>query len=380
MSGPSSSPGPETGRGLQALATLALRFLLVAAAVYVVILLLNAVSLVTITITVAVMISALLQPGVAWLVARGLPRPLSALLVFAVGVLLIFAAGYFVVVQVTANSAALGSQVQAGAGRIQDWLAHGPLHVSQRQLAQYMSELVNTVQANKASLVGSVYGAANSALTVLSGLVFCLFATLFMLFDDGAISRWLTGLFPRRVRPAVADASRAAWRTLTAYMRSLVLLALINALTMVVVMLLVGMPFVVPLGVLLFLGALIPLIGILVAGVAVVLVALVTKSLIVAIVVAVALFLTVQLEGNLLNPLILGRAVQLHPLAILITVTAGTLLGGIFGAFVAVPFVAVVNNVGSALRRTEDRSPPSEPPPLAPDRHQEADQTARVPD
>jgi len=120
---------------------------------------------------------------------------------------------------------------------------------------------------------------------------------------------------------------------------------------------------VVPLGVLLFLGSMIPLIGMLVAGVVVVLVALVTKGAVMALVMAIALVLTVQLEGNLLNPLILGKAVQIHPLAILMAVTAGTIVGGIFGAFVAVPLVAVVNNVTKDLH---NRPPPQPPQPAQP--------------
>jgi len=102
-------------------------------------------------------------------------------------------------------------------------------------------------------------------------------------------------------------------------------------------------------GVLLFLGSMIPLIGMIVTGVVVILIALVTKGLVMALVMAVALILTVQLEGNLLNPYILGKAVQIHPLGILMAVTAGTILGGIFGAFIAVPLVAVLNNVATDL-------------------------------
>ena len=152
-----------------------------------------------------------------------------------------------------------------------------------------------------------------------------------------------------------------AWRTLIAYMRSTVLLALINSFTMVVIMLIAGMPLVVPLGVLLFLGSLIPLLGMLVAGVVVVLVALVTKSVFMALVMAIALVLTVQLEGNLLNPLIMGKAVNIHPLGILMAVTAGTILGGIFGAFIAVPLAAVVNNVASDIRGRPPGQPAGDP-------------------
>ena len=182
---------------------------------------------------------------------------------------------------------------------------------------------------------------------------------MFLLTDEGGIWRWVVRLFPSEARAKVAHAGNVAWRTLIAYMRSTVLLALINSLTMVVVMLIAGMPLVVPLGVLLFLGSMIPLIGMLVAGAVVVLVALVTKGLVMALVMAIALFLTVQLEGNLLNPLILGKAVQIHPLGILMAVTAGTILGGIFGAFIAVPLVAILNNVANDVHTiASGESPP----------------------
>jgi len=118
--------------------------------------------------------------------------------------------------------------------------------------------------------------------------------------------------------------------------------------------------------VLLFLGSLIPLIGMLVTGLVVVLIALVTKGVVMALVMAVALILTVQLEGNLLNPYILGKAVQIHPLGILMGVTAGTIVGGIFGAFIAVPLVAVLNNVASDVHGREREDLPAVPPPDPP--------------
>lgn len=184
---------------------------------------------------------------------------------------------------------------------------------------------------------------------MLSGGVFCLFATLFMLFDNGRIWGWVVSMFPT-TSTTTQEAGQAGWRTLTAYMRSLVLLAAINAVAMVPVMMIADMPLVVPLAVLLFLGSLVPLIGVLVAGVVVCLIAFVSQGLTTAIVVAIALVLIVQLFGNLLNPIILGKAVDIHPLAILVGVTGGTLVAGIFGAFVAVPFVAVVNNAIRAVR------------------------------
>jgi len=347
--------------GFQVTAAWALRFLIVVAALFVLLNLLNSVSLVSITVIVAVMICALLQPLVGVLMRYRVPRTLSAILVFVLGMSTLVAAAWFVVQQVSANSTALGGQLLDAVGTIRHWLVTGPPQMSERQVTQLVDDLTRTITENRAGLAQGAFATANSALLILSGAVFCLFATLFLLTDDGGIWRWIVRLFPDENRAKVAHAGNVAWQTLIAYMRSTVLLALINSLTMVVVMLIAGMPLVVPLGVLLFLGSMIPLIGMLVAGVVVVLVALVTKSAVMALVMAIALVLTVQLEGNLLNPFILGKAVQIHPLAILMAVTAGTILGGIFGAFIAVPLVAIVNNVASDIRDSSPAEPVADP-------------------
>jgi len=347
--------------GFQVTAAWALRFLIVVAALFVLLNLLNSVSLVSITVIVAVMICALLQPLVGVLMRYRVPRTLSAILVFVLGMSTLVAAAWFVVQQVSANSTALGGQLLDAVGTIRHWLVTGPPQMSERQVTQLVDDLTRTITENRAGLAQGAFATANSALLIVSGAVFCLFATLFLLTDDGGIWRWIVRLFPDENRAKVAHAGNVAWQTLIAYMRSTVLLALINSLTMVVVMLIAGMPLVVPLGVLLFLGSMIPLIGMLVAGVVVVLVALVTKSAVMALVMAIALVLTVQLEGNLLNPFILGKAVQIHPLAILMAVTAGTILGGIFGAFIAVPLVAIVNNVASDIRDSSPAEPVADP-------------------
>ena len=340
----------DSGRGLRVMANLALRFLLVVAALYVLLLILNAISLVTITVVVALLVSALLQPAVAWLVGRGVPRPVAAIGVFVVGIVTIGVAVWFAISQVASNATLIADQLSNALTAIQDWLVHGPLHLSSQQVDQIGTQLQQALTTNRGSIISGVFATASSAVGVISGGVLCLFAIFFMLLDDGQIWRWVVSLFPDREEPRVVHAGQVAWTTLSAYMRSCVVLAFINSLTMVIVMLVAGMPLVVPLGVLLFLGSLIPLVGMIVAGSVVVLVALVTKSVAVAIVMAVALVLTVQLEGNLLNPWIMGKAVSIHPLAILLAVTGGTILGGVFGAFIAVPFVAVLNNVRTTVR------------------------------
>lgn len=342
----------EVAFGVRVAAWWSVCFVAITAAVYVLIRLLNSVSLVTITVSVAIMIAALLQPLVSLLTRRArVPRPLAAILVFLLGIGGLFALLWFVVTQVAGSAGDLQSQLQSAAHTIRDYLTDGPLNLSDSDVDRYTTQLGSTLEENRDTLTSGFLRTASSAIGVLSGAVFCLFAVLFLLLDDGRIWRWCVRIVPPHARGHAAQAGVAAWRTLTAYMRALVLLAAINALAMVPVMMLAGLPMVVPLAVLLFLGSLVPLVGVLVAGVVVALVALVSQGVGTAILVAVALVLIVQLFGNLLNPVILGHAVDIHPLAILVGVTGGTMLAGVFGAFVAVPLVAVVNNAAAAMRR-----------------------------
>lgn len=361
---PQPSPGPTTAPedALRFAAAIAGRLLVVMAFCYVLLLLLNQISLVTITITVAVMLSAILRPLVNSAVRAGFPRPLAAPVVFLLGVGSIGMAMWFVITQVTNNMDTITTRLGEAGLSILGWLQDGPAHMSPDQVNQVYTDLAGRLTNARGDIASGALATATSVVGVITGSILCLFALLFLLLDDGSIWNWIVGLFPAREQPRVLLAGTVAWKTLVAYMRSTILLALINALTMVPIMMFAKMDLVVPLAVLLFLGSLIPMIGMLAAGAVLMLVGLVMQGPVTALIVGIALFLVIQLEGNLLNPYILGKAVSIHPLAILATVTGGTLVGGPFGAFVAVPFVAVVNNVVTAVRRSAMDQPEGSAP------------------
>lgn len=306
--------------------------------------LLNSVALVTIAVTIGIMICALLQPSVGWLASRGVPQKLAAILVFVVGIAMLALALWFVIYQIASSQTSIGQQLSASMVSIRDWLVNGPVHMSSEEANKYTIHIGQTIGKYKNDIISGAWANADTALGIVSGAVFTLFAVLFVLLDNGKMFGWFVRFFPDDVQGHVWAGGVASWRTLTAYMRSLVLLAAVNAVAMVPVMMIAGLPLVIPLAVLLFLGSLVPMIGVLVAGAMVVLIALVTKGITTAIVVAIMLVLIVQLFGNLLNPVILGKAVDIHPFAILIGVTGGSILAGIYGAFVAVPLVAVIHN------------------------------------
>ncbi|YAL83035.1 AI-2E family transporter [Dermacoccaceae bacterium W4C1] len=361
--GPAQAPAPpsepghaprqasrEVSFGVRVAAWWSLCFLLIVAALYVLIWLLNSIALVTVTVSVGVMVTALLRPPVRWLVRLGVPRALAAVGVFLVGIAALVGLTWFVGSQIAANAGDLQGELQRAGDDIKDWLITGPAGLSAADVDQYATQIGDAVTGSQQDIAAGFVQTAGSAVGVLSGFVLGLFAVLFLMLDDGTIWRWFVRILPRHSQPHALQGGDVAWATLERYMQSLVLLAAINALAMAPVLILAGVPLVVPLVVLLFLGSLIPLVGVLVAGVVVALIALVSQGIGTAVVVIVALILIVQLFGNLLNPIILGKMVDIHPLAILVGVTGGTILGGVFGAFVAVPLVAVVKNVINAVR------------------------------
>lgn len=333
--------------GVRAAALWSVCLVAIGAGVVFLVSLMQDVMLVTIAVSVSAMIAALLQPWVAFFVRHKVPRALAAPVVFLGGIAVLSWLMWFAISQIAYSKDTLFGQLDGALSSIRDWLITGPLEMTPRQADRYSVGLGSTIQEQFAP---NAMDQLPGAITMLSGIVLVLFATLFMLLDDGRIWSWVVRMFPSHVRGHVRDAGVSAWRTLIAYMRALVLLAAINALAMVPVLWIADVPLIVPLVVLLFIGSLIPMIGVIVAGVVVCLVAFMAQGVTTAIVVGVLLVLIVQLFGNLLNPIILGKAVDIHPLAILMGVTAGTLLAGAFGAFVMVPLIAVLYNAGKAIR------------------------------
>jgi predicted PurR-regulated permease PerM len=158
-------------------------------------------------------------------------------------------------------------------------------------------------------------------------------------------------LFPTSARDAMAGAGPRAWATLTGYIRGTLTIAFIDALFIGIGIALLGVPMAVPLAVVVFLGAFVPLVGALISGILAVAVSMVTQGPVTALLVLAVVVGVQQIEGHLLQPFILGRAVKVHPLAVVLAVTSGSLLAGIGGAVVAVPLVAVVNSVAVHLVR-----------------------------
>jgi len=287
---------------------------------------------------------------VARLRRAGVQRSLASLLVLVLGLGALALVIWFVVTQVQANAGRLGDQVGESVEKIRSWLATGPLHLDDAQLRTLASRLSDAAGSGENGLASRAFATASTAAEAISGILLVVFSTFFLLRDGDVVWAWVVRLFPAQARMHVNVAGGLGWRTLSGYVRGIVIVALVDAVSVTIVLLVVRVPLAVPLGVLVFIGAFVPLVGLTVAGTLCVLVTLLAHGAGAALAVLAAIVLLVQAEGHLLHPLVMSRAVRIHPLAVVLAVTAGTLVAGIEGAIIAVPLAAVFSSIGGYLR------------------------------
>jgi predicted PurR-regulated permease PerM len=239
----------------------------------------------------------------------------------------------------------LATQVSNGIGQIQDWLRTGPLNVSQSELDDAVASAQAWITSDNAHLAGRLAAVGATLGHVLAGFFIVLFTTYFLLFQGDQIWAWIVRLFPRAAREQVDGSGRAAWVSLTAFVRATVVVAFVNAVGITMVAVILKVPLAVPIGVLVFLGSFVPIVGATVSGSVAVLVALVAHGPLVALFMLIGVITVQQLEAHVLQPFLLGRAVRLHPLAVILVVAAGVVAAGIVGALVAVPLAAMLNTI-----------------------------------
>ncbi|MGO1317410.1 MAG: AI-2E family transporter, partial [Cellulomonadaceae bacterium] len=301
---------------------------------------------VVVPVAIAILLATLLTPAVRFL-SRWLrfPRPLSSVVavlgLVAFVVLLVTLAGR----SIFQGFADLRDQAIAGFGTFLDWLAEGPLGLDSDTLTEYLQNATSAVEDNAGSLVTGALTVTTTVGQVLAGAIITLFCTFFFLLDGRRIWGWVVGLVPRRNRETVHQAGRRGLVTLAAYTRTQILVAFVDGAGIGIGAAILQLPWAFPLGVLVFVGSFIPFVGAIVTGAIAVLVALVVKGWVAALIMLGIVLLVQQIEGNVLQPFLMGHAVSLHPVAVLLVVTAGTLIAGILGALFAVPIAAVINTV-----------------------------------
>lgn len=336
--------------GLRVAGEVSWRLLVIAAVIWVLIQVVGAISLLVISFASGLLITALLQPFTGRLKRMGLGRGAATAVTSFTGFGVIGLVGWFVVWQIMENTEDLVDSVTEGINELRDWLVDGPFGVSEDDLNEMVENLNAWISEHSAELTSAGLEGANYLLRFFTGAGVALFVVLFLLYDGRNIWYWCLKFLPASARPAVAGAGPRAWITLTGYVRGTVLVAAIDAIGIGLGLVLLEVPMAVPLAVLVFLFAFVPIIGAVVSGALAVVVAFVTQGPITALLVLGVVLLVQQIEGQILQPFILGRLVRVHPLAVVLAVTAGTLLAGIPGAIVAVPLVAVLNTSIGYLR------------------------------
>ncbi|WP_327177724.1 AI-2E family transporter [Streptomyces sp. NBC_01335] len=336
--------------GMRVAAEAGWRLLVLAGTLWVLMRVISAVQLVVLAFVAALLVTALLQPTVVRLRRYGLPRGLATAVTAVLGFVIMGLVGWFVVWQVMDNLDTLSDKVRDGIDELKRWLLDSPFHVTESQINDIAKNLSDTIGTNTEEITSAGLQGVTVMVEFLTGMLLAMFSTLFLLYDGKRIWEWTLKLVPAQARPGVAGAGPRAWRTLTAYVRGTVIVALIDAIFIGLGIYFLDVPMAVPLAVFIFLFAFIPLVGAVVSGALAVVVALVTEGVFTALMVLIVVLAVQQIEGHILQPFILGRAVRVHPLAVVLSVAAGGMVAGIGGAVVAVPLVAVTNTVVGYLR------------------------------
>lgn len=321
------------------------RLLLIGAGLAVLLWLLNELKVVVVPIAVALLLTVLLAPLVNWLHRRGLPR--GAAVGLALFGLIALVAGLLTLAgrSIIKGFGELWDQAAQGIDKLTTWLAEGPLQVTTTDISGWMETIQGSLSSGSSELVSGALHATTTVGHVAAGALIALFCTFFFLLDGRTIWAWVIGLLPRGSREHVHQAGRRGVVTLGAYTRTQILVAGVDAVGIGLGALILQVPLALPLAVLVFLGSFIPIVGAVVTGSIAILVALVSNGPVTALWMLVVVLAVQQLEGHVLQPFLMGHAVSLHPVAVLLSVAAGSFVAGIVGALFAVPIAATLNTV-----------------------------------
>jgi putative heme transporter len=366
-------------RGLHVAAAWSWRVILVIILLSGIVWLVRYLSEVLIPVAVAILLTALMLP-VANALRKGrggLPRALATAITVLGAVAAIV--GVLIVIggQIAGQGPELSANVVNGFNKLSDWLSNGPLtnwlrngplHISASWLdsSTWVSKITDFLKASGSTIAAYAAELGAGVGHFLAGLAIALFSLFYFIYDGRGIFTFVLKFFPRASRDRVDQAALRGWRSLSSYVRATILVALADSIGVLIVALILGVPVAPALAALVFLGAFVPIVGALVSGFVAVLVALVALGWVQALIMLGGVILVMQVEGHVLQPFLLGRAVKLHPLAVLISIAIGIIAGGIVGALLAVPLLAftksfVVSLAGGAEPPLGRLHPPALP-------------------
>ncbi|MCF6386594.1 AI-2E family transporter [Mycobacterium sp. MBM] len=325
------------------------RLLVLGAALLAVLWVVSKLMLIVVPVALASLLAAMLLPAVDLLQRRRVPRGWAVAVVVLGAIAVVGGILSFVVSQFISGAPGLVDQVVRSVDGLRTWLVQGPVHLSREQIDQAGDAVIKALQENQAKVTSGALSTAGTVTEIVTGAVLVLFTLIFLLHGGRGIFAFVTSIFPVTVRERVRDAGRAGFRTLTGYVRATCLVALVDAVGIGTGLAIMGVPLALPLASLVFLGAFVPLIGAVFAGGVAVIVALIAKGWVYALITLGLILAVQQLESHVLQPLVMGRAVAVHPLAVVLAIAGGGVLAGIVGALLAVPVMAVLNSAVRVL-------------------------------
>ncbi len=354
LESPASGPGINEVReavpfGMRIAAAWSWRMLVIAAALALLLWALTNLSLVVIPVIISILLAALLVPLKEKLISLRLPRWLAVMISFLGLLAAVTLLMFLIVTQFRSGYQDLATRSTESYNQFMQWLSGAPFYIDSAQFDKFITGLFNGLNTDRNILVSGALSITTTLSHLLAGLLLTLFSTLFFLIDGKTIWRWFVGFMPTRARAAVDGAGRAGWVSVGQYVRVQIFVAFVDAVGIGLGALILGVPLAIPIAVLVFLGSFIPFLGAITTGALAAFVALIYNGPVNALVMLGIVVLVNQIEGHVLQPLVMGSAVRVHPLGVVLAVSAGTLIAGIPGALFAVPIVAALNSTVNYL-------------------------------
>lgn len=362
--GPDPSQTDGSGRlwgmpwAFRAAAAWSWRALLLGAVVYFLVLLAVQIGAVVLALFVGLLVTALIRPTTEWLARHGLPFLAATWLSLLTLLVAVGLAVWYIVQQAIAQLSGVQFGVASGLDRLRDLLV-STTGLPAARVDATMQQVIDQVSGGLGSTGGAlpIMQGTSTVAAVLAVVGLALFSAFWFVYDGPRVWRYSLLVVPRRHRPEADAVGRSVWESLGGYLRGVTIVASVNAVGIGLALVLLDVPMPLGLAALTFVGAFVPLVGALVTGLAAVLVAFAAHGMTTALLTLGAVILVQQLEGQVLSPLIMGRAVRLHPLVIACVIMIGSILYGLPGAVLAVPLTAALHAAGSTLRGTEGQDP-----------------------
>ena len=322
--------------------------------------------LVVIPVLIALIVASAAAPVMRWMKKRGLSAMVSTWITLLAGILIFGGIITLIVFAVQNQADELITSAEDGIDQLQQFLVSGPLPIDQTQIDSAIDSVVGFFTSSQFG-TGAIAGVSVAG-ELVTGAVLAIVILFFFLKDGPQIWSFFLSPFKGERLERGRRIGVTSVRVMGGYVRGTATIAAVDAAAIGIGLFALGVPLALPLAVLVFLGAFIPIVGATATGVLAALVALVANGWFVALLVLIIVILVNQLEGNFLQPVVMANSLKLHPLVILVALTAGTILGGITGAVLAVPIAAVAWAIAKAWNNPVDASAPAQPsgPALSP--------------